>query len=61
MDVAFTADEVAMLRFLAICQPSLDPNSYAGVENACRMLCEVRRGLSGDSLRKCLDYLSVRA
>lgn len=31
----FTHDEVIMLRFIGICQPSLDPERYEAVLDAC--------------------------
>lgn len=54
----FTVDEVVMLRFLAICQSSLDPERYLAVEDACRSLCKTRRSLAADSLEKCLRHIS---
>lgn len=53
----FTPDEVVMLRFLEICQPSLNPASYEAVEEACIVLGDRRRGLTDGSLKKCLEFL----
>ena len=33
--VDFSIDEVAMLRFLELCIPSLDPDNYENVLSAC--------------------------
>lgn len=54
----FTTDEVVMLRFLAMSQPSPDPQRYAAVEDACRYLCDTRRSFSRDSLDRCLRHIS---
>lgn len=52
-----TLDEVAMMRFLELCVPSLDPDSYQNVLDACRMLCVVRSQLSGESVLICLKQI----
>jgi hypothetical protein len=52
----FTLEELAMLRFLELCQPSLDQRRYAAVVDACQYLCDVRNDLDAGSLDKCLDY-----
>lgn len=54
----FTHDEVIMLRFIGICQPSLDPERYEAVLDACATLCENRKGLTPDSITKCLEHLN---
>jgi hypothetical protein len=59
--VFFHEDEVAMLRFLAICQPSLNPEHYTAVLKACQYLSESRSGLDEKSLDKCLKYLNVQS
>lgn len=56
-DDFFLVDEVTMLRFLAICQPSLDPDAYAKVEEICKQLIATRRGFRPDSLQRCLNYI----
>jgi hypothetical protein len=50
-------EELAMLRFLELCQPSLDSPGYAATVDACEYLREVRNDLDAGSLQKCLDYL----
>lgn len=56
----WTADEIAMLRFLEICVPSLDPDNFENVIHACNALCLARRQLASSSVRKCLDLLGVK-
>ena len=53
----FTTDEVAMLRFLQLCVPSLDPESYQNVLDACGSLCGVRPRLAQGSVLKCLKQI----
>lgn len=57
MSVDFTIDEVAMLRFLHMCIPSLDPDSYQNVLDACGALCLARPGLDEGSVLKCLKQI----
>lgn len=57
-DDFFTTDEVVMLRFLTICEPSLDPEAHEMVETVCRRLCSNRRSLTEDSYDKCERYLN---
>jgi hypothetical protein len=56
---SFSEDEVAMLRFLEICQPSLNPDHYRNVLAACEHLCGTRpSGMRKSSVEKCLAYLA---
>jgi len=53
----FSIDEVAMLRFLQLCVPSLAPDSYQNVLDACRDLCKARPSLNDGSVLKCLKQI----
>ena len=53
----FTIDEIIVLRFLQICVPSLDPDSYQNVLDACNGLCLARSRLNKDSVTKCLRHI----
>lgn len=58
----FLNDEVVMLRFLAICQPSCDPEMYEKVLDVCRYLVDVRKSaMREDSLERCLNHLMPEA
>lgn len=50
-------EERIMRDFLAMCQPSLNPDIYCAVEDACRAIGAVRPGLRPDSLDRCLSAL----
>lgn len=53
----WTTEEVVMMRFLDLCVPSLDPDSYEGVLVACRNLSLARPKLSKGSTLKCLKEI----
>lgn len=53
----FTTDEVVMLRFLEICIPSLDPESFCNVRDACSALELSRARLDKGSTLKCLKHI----
>ena len=53
----YSIDEVTMLRFLQLCVPSLDPDSYQNVLDACGALCKARPGLNDGSVLKCLKQI----
>lgn len=50
-------DEQALVRFLAMCQESLDPERYEAVLEACASLCLVRKSLKPDTLARLLEEL----
>uniref|UniRef100_A0A6H1ZW18 VHS domain-containing protein n=1 Tax=viral metagenome TaxID=1070528 RepID=A0A6H1ZW18_9ZZZZ len=53
----FSIDEVTMMRFLQICVPSLDPDSWQNVLDACQSLCTARPRLNKNSVLKCLKQI----
>ena len=46
-DEFFTVDEVAMMRFMSICQPSCDPEMWVSFELLCRNLIRNRNMRAG--------------
>ena len=53
----FTSDEVAMLRFTAICQQSCDPEMYGAYLALCQQLIDTRPGLRAGCFARIEDYL----
>jgi len=49
----FTAEESVVLEFLALCQPSLDPDNYQAVEDAITALSAARQQVGRDALARC--------
>ena len=55
----FLVDEVAMLRFMAMCQTSYTPDLWEAFEKACRILIQCRPGgLRADCFERIEAYLS---
>lgn len=52
-----TLDEVAMLRFLQMCIPSLEPSTYQSVLDACDAMATARNGLDQHSRLRCLRQI----
>ncbi len=53
----FTVDEVALMRFMAMCQPSLDPDAYSRFLSVCESLCSVRPSLRDGCVARIESYL----
>jgi len=56
----FTIDEVAVMRFMAICIPSLSPDRYSDFIGVCEALCKVRPHLREGCIERIEGYLSGR-
>ncbi len=53
----FLVDEVAMLRFISMCQESYTPDLWEAAERACRLLIHIRSGFRNDSFERIENYL----
>jgi len=53
----FHVDEVAILRFMAMCQQSYTPDLWDSFEKAARLLISIRPGLRDDSFERLEAYL----
>mgnify|MGYP000909609644 CR=1 FL=1 len=56
-DECFTHDEVALMRFMEMCQESCDPDSYGRFVELAHHLISIRPGLRSDCFNRINTYM----